>query len=97
MLAINGKNIHGKDTFEVIADIPHSDAMGDQDETPICAIYQFNSHEEAKADTKLIAASKDLLEALQDLVQWCIENNIHKQGNRNPKISIAQKAINKAL
>lgn len=68
MVAIIGKNMHGKEKYQVVADIPYTGTFGGDTETPICNIDQFRTHEEAKANTKLIAAAPELLEALLNLV-----------------------------
>jgi len=65
----------------------------------ICEMSDWMEEEEMKANAKLIAASKDLLEALQILLKEARQNSfkLNKHLLDTPAEQKAQKAINKAL
>lgn len=65
----------------------------------ICEMSDWMGEEEMKANAKLIAASKDLLEALQNLLKEARQNSFHLYNHVSdtPAEQKAQEAINKAL
>lgn len=79
-----GNRIFIKDTYKSIATIEVQKNYEDITFKPIEDI-------EAIANGKLFTASKDLLEALQDLVRFCKENKV------GAELEMAEKALEKAL
>ena len=58
---------------------------------PNSVMITLATKEELEANAYLIAAAPDLLEALQDLVKICEENNV------GAELELSKKAIEKAL
>ena len=79
-----GNRIFIKDTYKSIATIEVQKNYEDITFKPIEDI-------EAIANGNLFTASKDLLEALQDLVRFCKENKV------GAELEMAEKALEKAL
>ena len=96
MLAITGKNMLRDDKFEVVADIPHDDAMGHSEETPLCTIIQFNSNKEAEANGKLMAAAPEMLEALKGIEEFLVENYANGEDLLFTEFDRVQEAIKNA-
>lgn len=69
---------------------PHRTVLT-EDGVEICTIHLDN--EEVRANAKVMAASKDLLEALQELLIHSLENDLHSVFTDNAKKAIA-KALN---
>ena len=79
-----GNRIFIKDTYKSIATIEVQKNYED-------ITFKLIEDIEAIANGKLFTASKDLLEALQDLVRFCKENKV------GAELEMAEKALEKAL
>ena len=102
MVAIIGKTLEGKDKFQIVADIPYYGLMGGDTETPLCDMFQFGSHKEAEANSKLMAAAPELLESLELVLNHCNKisaahgQDIYNKMMTHKCIEMAEEAIQKA-
>ena len=80
------KNKNG--TIDINIDAPDAKLLS------IATIYSFGEHDiNAESDAKLICASKDILFALEDILNYC---RLNSTSQLEPLIRKAEKAVEKA-